>query len=237
MTANLVLDFLDHSTQAATTSELSQQFRDVMMKLGFPHVVCGVFNHPERYGSSSPLLITGFPVHWLEHYYQSGYDRIDPIIRFAGCNSMPFRWNDFAVPKVEQKVLNDAADAGLHHGVVVPIHGPGGDLFCVSLATDMGDAAREAPLSLLRLLTIQFQSAVLGLQPPHPQPDVPRLSPREAECLSYCAIGKTSWEIGHILNISEKTAEFHILNAMKKLESSTRVLAVVKAIRFGMISV
>ncbi|WP_404378628.1 autoinducer binding domain-containing protein [Caenispirillum salinarum] len=211
-------------------------FRGVMHDLGFPHLVCGVLRQPERYGKDGPLLIAGFPEHWLEHYYKSGYDKIDPMIRFAGCSAMPFRWSDFTVPKAERRVLDDAAAAGLHHGLVVPIHGPAGDLFCASLATDLGDAAREAPTQLIRLLTVQFQSAVLGLQPSQAMPDPPRLSPREAECLTYCAIGKTNWEIGRILNISEKTVEFHLTNAMAKLEAGTRVLAVVKAIRFGMIA-
>jgi LuxR family quorum-sensing system transcriptional regulator CciR len=39
-----------------------------------------------------------------------------------------------------------------------------------------------------------------------------------------------------ILKVSEHTVNFHLKNAMKKLECSSRVVAVVKAIRMGMIT-
>lgn len=62
------------------------------------------------------------------------------------------------------------------------------------------------------------------------------LSEREKACLSWTALGKSSWEIGRILAISENTAVFHIKNAMKKLGTNTRTGAAVKAIQLGLIA-
>lgn|SRR5579871_6563685 len=61
------------------------------------------------------------------------------------------------------------------------------------------------------------------------------LSSREKVCLSWTARGKSSWEIGRILNISENTVNFHIKNALKKLDSNSRTLAAIKAIQLGII--
>jgi LuxR family quorum-sensing system transcriptional regulator CciR len=61
------------------------------------------------------------------------------------------------------------------------------------------------------------------------------LSDREKSCLAWSARGKSSWEIGRILAISENTVIFHIKNAMKKLGTSSRTLAAVKAIQLGLI--
>ena len=61
------------------------------------------------------------------------------------------------------------------------------------------------------------------------------LSDRERDCLSWAALGKSSWEIGRILSISENTVVFHIKNAMRKLGVSNRVLAAAKAIELGLI--
>jgi LuxR family quorum-sensing system transcriptional regulator CciR len=61
------------------------------------------------------------------------------------------------------------------------------------------------------------------------------LSEREKACLKWAACGKSSWEIGQILAISENTVLFHIKNAMKKLGVRTRTLAAVKAIQLGLI--
>lgn len=62
------------------------------------------------------------------------------------------------------------------------------------------------------------------------------LSDREKACLAWSARGKSSWEIGRILAISENTVVFHIKNAMKKLGTSSRTLAAVKAIQLGLIN-
>ena len=61
------------------------------------------------------------------------------------------------------------------------------------------------------------------------------LSDREKACLSWTALGKSSWEIGRILAISENTVIFHINNAKRKLGVSSRILAAVKAIQLGLI--
>jgi LuxR family transcriptional regulator, activator of conjugal transfer of Ti plasmids len=61
------------------------------------------------------------------------------------------------------------------------------------------------------------------------------LSSREKSCLSWTAHGKSSWEIGRILSISENTVVFHIKNAMRKLGTSSRTVAAVKAIQLGLI--
>ena len=61
------------------------------------------------------------------------------------------------------------------------------------------------------------------------------LSDREKACLSWTALGKSSWEIGRILSISENTVVFHIKNAMKKLGTNNRTVAAVKAVQLGLI--
>jgi len=67
-------------------------------------------------------------------------------------------------------------------------------------------------------------------------PDDPiQLSRREKECLSWTAQGKSSWDIGMILRISENTVNFHVKNAMRKLGSTNRIVAVVKSIRLNLI--
>ncbi|MET4608933.1 DNA-binding CsgD family transcriptional regulator [Bradyrhizobium sp. JR4.1] len=52
-------------------------------------------------------------------------------------------------------------------------------------------------------------------------PDVV-LSAREKQCLRWVEEGKSSWEIGVILRVSENTVNIHLKNAMRKLEVTTR---------------
>jgi DNA-binding CsgD family transcriptional regulator len=62
-----------------------------------------------------------------------------------------------------------------------------------------------------------------------------RVTRREMQILGWVAAGKSDWAIGRILNISDKTVNFHIENAKRKLGVGTRLEAVVVALRKGVI--
>ena len=57
-----------------------------------------------------------------------------------------------------------------------------------------------------------------------------QLTDREKEILSWLTEGKSSWDIGQILSISERTVKFHVNNICSKLNAVNRTHAVAKAI-------
>ncbi|MEY9981662.1 DNA-binding CsgD family transcriptional regulator [Bradyrhizobium yuanmingense] len=61
------------------------------------------------------------------------------------------------------------------------------------------------------------------------------LSERERQCLRWVEEGKSSWAIGVILKVSLNTVNFHVKNAMRKLETTSRTQCVVKARRLGLL--
>jgi DNA-binding NarL/FixJ family response regulator len=63
----------------------------------------------------------------------------------------------------------------------------------------------------------------------------PRLSTREAEALTWAARGKSAADIAVLMSISERTANFHIDNVIRKLGVATRTQAAVKAALLGLI--
>lgn len=62
------------------------------------------------------------------------------------------------------------------------------------------------------------------------------LSERELDCLQWTAAGKTAWEAGVILGLTERTVRFHLNVAREKLKCATTVQAVAKAVGSGIIS-
>jgi LuxR family transcriptional regulator, quorum-sensing system regulator LasR len=62
-----------------------------------------------------------------------------------------------------------------------------------------------------------------------------QLTPREKECLTWAAAGKSSWEISKIVSSSERTVNFHIGNVIQKLHVTSRSHAVAKALAVGLI--
>lgn len=61
------------------------------------------------------------------------------------------------------------------------------------------------------------------------------LSDREITCLFWAAIGKTSWEIGVIVDLSERTVNFHIHNACRKLGVHSRQAAITVSLQAGLL--
>ncbi len=64
----------------------------------------------------------------------------------------------------------------------------------------------------------------------------PALTKREREVLEWMKEGKTNWEIGRILGISERTVRFHVGNILMKLQALSRAHAVALALEQGMIA-
>ena len=62
-----------------------------------------------------------------------------------------------------------------------------------------------------------------------------KLSARELEVLQWLLTGKSNWDIGKILNISEYTVKNHVQHIMKKLNANSRQHAVAKALEEGLI--
>ncbi len=60
-----------------------------------------------------------------------------------------------------------------------------------------------------------------------------RLTRREHDALTWVAEGKSDWEIGMILGVSETTARFHVDNARKKLGAVNRAQAVARLLGAG----
>jgi LuxR family transcriptional regulator, quorum-sensing system regulator BjaR1 len=62
-------------------------------------------------------------------------------------------------------------------------------------------------------------------------PPVRKLTAREREVIAWTARGKSAWDIGEILKISQRTVEQHASNACSKLGATNRAHAVAIAIR------
>lgn len=62
------------------------------------------------------------------------------------------------------------------------------------------------------------------------------LTGRELEVLKWAAYGKTSREISEILIISVNTVNFHMKNAMSKLETVNKTATVARASMLGLLN-
>lgn len=130
---------------------------------------------------------------------------------------------------------------GYRTGISMALHLPGGRHFLMGV-----DRARDLPandiqvtrmVADLQLLAVHAQDAAVRLLLDEAQDrlNLPRLTAREREVLRWTGEGKSSWEVGAILGMSEHTVNFHLRNLMGKLDVTSKHQAVLKALSLGLI--
>jgi DNA-binding CsgD family transcriptional regulator len=198
-----------------------------------------------KYQPSDLIFLSNVRAAWIDHYLEHELYEDDPLFKECATSRLPFKWDEKfranSRTPGESRVLTDGLDFGIQHGVTVPIHGPGGELGVMSLYSDLNEKAFASALQEVgydvHLLSMHFHDAVQKAlvkveKVPKPIP----LTEREVEILQWTATGKTAWEIGSILNISERTVNFHLQNAMGKFGVHNKVHAAAKAMSIGLIS-
>lgn len=118
-------------------------------------------------------------------------------------------------------------DYFLTDGVMVGMHGAQGRAMMCFAVKDgsFRDRDMETILCMLHVMS-PYVYTTLTCRPA----DVAySLSSREHECLEWLVQGKTSWEIGKIMGIAERTANFHVGNILRKMKCHNRSQVIRKA--------
>lgn len=165
----------------------------------------------------------------------------DPVAQHCKRMAVPIVWD------LSTYTAAGAADRWEHQarfgyrtGIALALHLPKGRHLFIGVDRDQAIprdqpevARRVADLSLFALYA--QEAFVKLLAPDAPFENGPALTERELESLRWTMEGKTAWEVGCILGISEQTAVRHLNNAAHKLDCVGKHHAVVKALRLGLI--
>ena len=231
-----------------TEQAFKRKFHQTFSNLGFSSFTyVGFKGDPTDHTKFSPtdfIFLSNVRSSWIDHYVENELGEDDPLIKECATSRLPFRWNEgfhgnTRSPR-EARIFVDAADFGIRHGMTVPVHGPLGELGIMSLYSDMAEksfvSAADEFQHDLHVLSIHFHDAVQrALSNVEKVPKPIPLTEREVEILQWTAVGKTAWEIGSILNISERTVNFHLQNAMGKFGVHNKTHAAAKAMSAGLI--
>jgi LuxR family transcriptional regulator, quorum-sensing system regulator BjaR1 len=188
------------------------------------------------------VVLSGWSPEWMERYNKNDYVHVDPVANQIRRSARPFRWSDVSYDTRKQHrghvVMMEAKDCGMRDGYTVPIYGYDGYQACVTMGGDPV-AVSDRELCALHLISLVGFSVARDLAAPRVSKaafNLPTLTEREAEILKWCSIGKTAWEIGSILSISERTVESHLKSISFKLNVGNRTHAVALALRSGIIN-
>jgi DNA-binding CsgD family transcriptional regulator len=221
------------------------QFRAVVIhfaqQLGFDKVAAMVA--VDRPGLKPEIAA----VHNAPLGFEQGIDdvnmaRRDPVMQHCKRNTMPIIWTQKTyLDGGAIDVWDVQAQFGYHNGIAMALHLPEGRHFTMGVERDQALPSDSTELTRmvadLQLFAVHAQDTAMRILVPESlQPECPALTPRELEVLRWTMDGKTAKAIGSLLNITERTAVAHLQNAMLKLDVNSKHLAVLKALRLGLIN-
>jgi len=226
--------------EAKNRDEFREEVVRFARRLGFSTVAA--LTVIERGAAGTDFIsVDNTPQEYTDTFRDSLLARRDPVMQHCRKQSVPIVWDQQTYTgQGLGELWEQLAQFGYSTGIAMALHLPEGRHFVLGvdrdrpLPSDVGELQRV--VADLQLFAVHAQEAALRLLLPEPlQPEKPALTPRELEALHWTMEGKTAWEVGAILGISERTAVLHVNNAMHKLGCVSKHAAVLKALRLGLI--
>lgn len=222
---------LESLTSAGTEQELFDALAKIGRELGFDYCAYGM-RMPLPLSNPKMFMLNNYTSDWQARYVQENYLAVDPTVSHGLKSVLPLVWSETMI-KNAMPFWDDARDHGLRvgwaqssfdaKGVVgmLTLARSGQDLSVSELSDNsmkMSWLVHAAHNGMTRLLAAKNASAA-----------VINLTSREVEVLRWTADGKTSSEVGEIMNISERTVNFHVNNSLEKLGAANKTAGVLMA--------
>jgi DNA-binding CsgD family transcriptional regulator len=226
--------------QISTVEQLHGFICDMLRAYELKH---GVYYSPglKNGVDAKPFILLTYEEGWIRRYFEADYLAVDPVVSEGFGGLLPIDWSGFdrRSPRVKQ-LFGESMEFGIgRQGLTFPIRGPKGETALFSVTSDLADQewaeAKRTYIRDLQILahTVHAKATVLrGAEEPDYRS---KLTPRERECLTWSAVGKTSEDIATILGISEGVVRIHLRSAQHKLDCLNRTHSVAKALAYKLI--
>jgi LuxR family quorum-sensing system transcriptional regulator SolR len=220
-----------------TEDEIFGRLQVASEALGFNYCAYGL-RVPVPLTKPQVVVFNNYPTKWQKRYHEADYLATDPSVLHGRNSQSPVLWSDSLFSGATE-LWDEARSFGLRVGWAqssLDGHGVGG---MVTLARSH-DIITETELTakVLRMRWLVNMSHIALSRKIIPRLGQPSsaLTKREVDVLKWAADGKSSPQIGEILSLSERTVTFHMVNAMRKLNSSSRTAAAVRAAMLGLLN-
>lgn len=224
---------LSSTTELEIAYDIALQFtRNIGFKFFSFSTTC-----PTKTEHFHTVRFNNYPIDWNTEYEKKKYGNIDPVVAHCNHSRLPILWTE-ALFCHAPWMWEALEQQGLEHGWSQAIHDDESGL-CSILSL----ARPHCPVSAWELYENLGFSLFIGhhlhgliaqtLPKEMPKSSIPHLSPREIDVLTLAAAGKTAYESARILNLSARTINFHVQEAIRKLGVNNKVSAVIAAVKAG----
>ncbi|WP_375290931.1 helix-turn-helix transcriptional regulator [Qipengyuania sp.] len=184
------------------------------------------------------LSCLNFPAVW-ERQWRRRLFWVDPLIDYCLKHPQVFMWSYvFDKPNLtpaQKRYVAFCRDLGMGEGLGTIVYGPGGRMgftgFGKPTSRDCFSAQSFQAVATIAQLSFNRYCALSA----DADGSKPELSPREIEIMAWAARGKSNGDIATILGISRHTVDTHLRRAFRKLGTSDRTVACLKALELGYI--
>ena len=230
------LRFFEDASRASSLEQLVESFGACVAAHGFHRAACVSIATPGQPVQPKTLFVWGAS-DWGERYIDEKLYRGDPTIQAVFSSVEPFSWDEIEGTAVADgvSVFAKARQGGAVNALVVPVHGPLGEVLAVVLVSETEAVFPREVRQRMHVAASLFATCGLTLMEREVGPAGPGLTRRETQCVYWIAEGKSDWEIGRILEISDETVAWHVQNAKRKLGVARRVQLPSAAWRRGML--
>ena len=218
--------------------ELFEMIISLARDLGFDYCAYGL-RIPLSVTQPKIVMLNNYSFSWQKRYQEENYLAVDPTVKHGIRSSKPIIWSDELFINARE-FWEEARSFGLNVGCAQSSKNASSSMVgMLSLARSTESISdielqdkklkiawltQIAHIGMSQLLTAKYMPDTEG-----------KLSDREIEILQWTADGKVSSEIADILNIAERTVNFHIGNTMTKLDAPNKTAAVIRAAILGLL--
>lgn len=236
-----LLEIIQNCLTCSTEDDFRELFNRIrrLFQFDFAGSMLGYLDANDSLVITTGLNIS-FPEEWLQQYLENDYFNLDittselirtPAIAYYSYLSQ----NHDDIPEKIRKLDMDSGIREFYcHGSPPGPHDKGSSIISFAGHSVRQDKRTEVILECLAPHLHQALNRV-ACSPISAMNHNKTLSIREKEVLKWLKEGKSSWDISVILGISERTVNYHVYNALEKLDAKNRPQAVAIATSLGLL--
>lgn len=226
-----LLDTISSLDAAVTNEQALGIYTNYASRFGLTKFLVSQIVNPLSEEAPHAMMHSNWPTPILENRFAGMNLLHDPVVQYGMQSRFPFLWAEAYrhASKYGRQLMDSARDFHLDEGITFPMRRPGAPLGGISLGGDHLDLSDDDK-SALELASLHCYSKLEELHPPYPVQELRELSPQEKDVLQFATAGKTSWETGVIMQISESAVKDALRRAREKLDAVNTLHACTKAI-------
>lgn len=235
----LILEAIQSALRCKIEDDIRNLIKLIKEIIGADYSVGGAAGDSKNIGEIRHIINVDYPDEYMQIYSKQKLYEKDPVTLWQFQNTGAQIWTDtyrLFKNKIPKNLIARAADFDVRYGVSGGVTSP--DTKTASIINFSGK----------KNIFGSHQKAVVEILAPHIHQALVRicmgqarnrhypLTRRESEIIKWLSEGKSNWEIGMILKISERTAKFHVKNISRKFNAVNRAHAVAIALEENLVN-